>query len=346
MIATDRRLMDRTNGSLCAIAALADGQDPIGSAGVSGQGIDRLLFFEMSLPWSDLDRYPDADGSISQRVRAVQREYEGRRRAIEVERGIPFSFAIAPDPEWSNATQRRVLIAQQPPGPISEYELLEFLLPADVDVLVEMARAFFYDPDDLSAFDQFLSLRPPVRELFVCTHGSTDICCGMLGIPIYQLIRTSGAAVRTWRTMHIQGHRFAPTLWDFPSGYEWAFLDGNATQSLLFRPAPNEELYLKMRGWSALPGPPQVLDRQGFIEHGWEWFQYRRSYRILDTDSRTKQWRVRCEFESPKGRSGAYEGLVRVVRELPDSGCANTPMARPYRTSPEYVLEDLHAPLE
>jgi hypothetical protein len=330
----------------CALAAVADGQDPIGSAGVSGNSMGSLCFFETALPWPDIDRYPDPAGSPSQKVRAVQREFEAQRGPVPTGSDIPFSFGFAPDPEWSSPSQRRVIIATQPAVPSSRYELMEFLLPLDEDLVVEMARTFFFGPEELPAFAEFLSPEPPRREFFVCTQGSTDICCGMLGIPAYRRMRELNSDARIWRTMHIQGHRFAPTVWEFPSGYEWAFLDEESTRQVLFRTEAAADVSLNMRGWSALPSPLQVLDRHGFIDRGWEWLEFPRLGQILEADAERGRWKVALRFIAPDGQSGRYEAVVKVARLLPDYGCGQTPQARPSRTSPEYVLEELQTQLD
>jgi hypothetical protein len=293
----------------------------------------------MPLPWADRDRYPDERGTASQRVRAVQRNFESRHGPPDPLLGESFSFAIAPDREWSDEKVRRIIIARRSAGSFSGYEMLEFSLPPDLDALVAFAGAFFDAPDGLSSFEMYLSDVRPWRDFFVCTHGSTDICCGLQGAPIYQQLRASARGSRAWRTMHIQGHRFAPTLWELPAGNEWAFLDGASTDELLLRNMPTSALARHLRGCSAFPSPLQVLDREGFVREGWQWFDYQRAGRILDMDAQKRTWHARLDFQSPDGDAGFYEGLVKVRRDLADTGCGNDMLRNPGKASPEYGLE-------
>jgi hypothetical protein len=120
--------------------------------------------------------------------------------------------------------------------------------------------------------------------------------------------------------MHFGGHRYAPTAWEFPSGYKWAFLDEPAAAFVIGRHG-TEGIDRKMRGWSGASLQVQVLDRAGFQRHGWAWLDYQRRGEIIDADEDESRWRVRLHFQSPSGEQGSYEGTVKVARELAAYGC-------------------------
>ena len=64
----------------------------------------------------------------------------------------------------------------------------------------------------------------------VCTHGSRDPCCGLLGIPLYKtLSQASKRAVL--QVSHLGGHRFAPVVATFP---EWRIF-GHLTAEIALR---------------------------------------------------------------------------------------------------------------
>lgn len=53
--------------------------------------------------------------------------------------------------------------------------------------------------------------------VLVCTHGSRDRCCGVLGGLTYAAFKKLKPNW-VWQSSHLGGHRFAPTLLSFPSG--------------------------------------------------------------------------------------------------------------------------------
>jgi hypothetical protein len=211
---------------MCSIAASTAQQDPIGS----GYTLDRLLVIETPTPWGD-DMYKrDANGTIRQRMRDVQMTYLESVRAAGLQEslfrhGYPSTVGVRPDAEWSRPDRCRVIIATRPTGLLAEYEMAEYSFRAESEQLVELAHAFYADPSKLAAFESQRVDRPHVREFFVCTHGQVDLCCAKFGIPLYNQARAAYPRVRAWRTTHFGGHRFAPTVWDFPSGIKWGFVD-------------------------------------------------------------------------------------------------------------------------
>lgn len=317
---------------LCAISAAADDQDPIGTTG----RIDRLMLVETPMPWTDVYT-ADAEGTVQQRIRATQRPYLDGRHAA----GLPIThqvYCVGPDPEWSVEGSRRVIVAERPAGPANRYEMREYLFPGESTEVVALAEAVLNDSRPLDEFDAHRIEAFTGRDLLVCTHGQVDICCAKLGIPTYRRARQAYPQVRAWRTSHFGGHRFAPTVWDLPSGYKWGFLDDDSLGDLIDL-APNPaRLHARMRGWTGVPAPVHLLDRMGFDRWGWDWLDYRRAGEVLNHDTEARRWRVRLDFESPAGDRGRFEGEVRIARDLPNLGCGPH-WGELDATTPEYALE-------
>ena len=60
------------------------------------------------------------------------------------------------------------------------------------------------------------------RIVLVCTHGTRDDCCAIMGNATFRGLREELGArddVLVWQTSHLGGHRFAPTLVTLPDGY-------------------------------------------------------------------------------------------------------------------------------
>ncbi|RLT27132.1 MAG: hypothetical protein DWI48_04380 [Chloroflexi bacterium] len=322
---------------LCSVAARAVNEDPIGSGGT----LTRVLAVEIPVPWGGRLDNADPAGDWLGQSNAIRNAYLARLRAEHgrlPESGYANMYGIAPDDEWTVPGHRRVFVALAPQGELaSGYDLTEYLLPTDDDV-VSLVRAFFEAPTDLETFERFRSAMPSHRELFVCTHGQVDICCARFGVHLYQQARAAYPAVRAWRITHLGGHRYAPTAWEFPSGYKWAYLDADEGNALVHHLDSPHALRGNMRGWSAVSAPAQLVDREGFVLHGWDWLAYRRRTQILETDEAARRWRVQLDFEGPAGISGTYLATVAIARDITLLGCA-VESDDEIGTVPEYVLE-------
>jgi hypothetical protein len=326
---------------LCSVIASAVAQDPIGSGGT----LTRLLAMEMPTPWGEDFYTADPQGTLQQRMRAVHLGYFQRLRDAGIAlpaTGYPGFYGIAPDQEWSTPDRRRVFLATRPEGPCSRFDMAEYFFPFESPALLDLVTAFFEQPEHLAAFDRFKTGNPVRREFFVCTHGQVDICCAKFGVPLYQQARAAYPTVRAWRMTHFGGHRYAPTAWEFPSGYKWAFLDPEATRQVIVRDGATAALARRLRGWSGVPLPVQLLDREGLTRHGWHWLAFKRHGEIVDADPEAKRWRVRLTFEAPSRSGGVYEGTVVVARELADRGCGRHWGEHDHQV-PEYRLEDFRA---
>ena len=101
----------------------------------------------------------------------------------------------------------------------------------------------------------------------VCTHGSRDPCCGLLGIPVYKSLSAHGSRP-VLQVSHLGGHRFAPVVGVFP---EWKFY-GRLTPDeflQLDRALANGECFVKgYRGHGRLKGSLQVVEARVWEETG------------------------------------------------------------------------------
>ena len=167
------------------------------------------------------------------------------------------------------------------------------------------------------ALNEFLSAAPSAkrsgqrrfraiarRHLMICTHASHNECCGVYGYPFYRQtikhIKRLGLEqqVQPWQISHIGGHRFAPTLIDFPQGRYYGNLDEMSLLCLLKQQGAIAPLLPTYRGWSLLPKPLQILEGELLCQYGWKWFQGRVAGRILDRNEERKQFGVELWFES------------------------------------------------
>lgn len=212
--------------------------------------------------------------------------------------------------------RRRILIFQRPKAShpsrgtrlLGKYKSWEI----QVDSPAEMAPAL----------EQFLQNRvgqQPIlsgqRHLMICTHASHNECCGMYGYPFYKdaiaTIQQLGLTqqVHPWQISHIGGHRFAPTLIDFPQGRYYGNLDQDSLLCMLKQQGDIVPLLSTYRGWSLLPKPLQILEAELFQQHQWDWLQGQASGHILKQD----QGYVWAElwFKSPKQSLRRYTAKLK-----------------------------------
>jgi hypothetical protein len=299
--------------------------DPVGTAGA----YDVFLCVEVPLPWQrDISSNEPFLSLLGAGTASVK---DPHGRTIRPQGLVPRPGAEG----WT-----RVLLFAQPDGPAAgPYRRREWWL--DADEVPELCRSVI-EADDaaLAAFDERrVEVPAQVIDLFVCTHGKRDACCGSSGAVLHdQLAAALGpepgpTGLRLWRTSHTGGHRFAPTALSFPDGYAWAHLDLPRAMSLLTRDAGPAELAGNCRGSSALPaGPAQAADRAGLAEVGWIWAEARRTAVVTGFDRASMATEVRIEGELPGGTVVAFDVRVELDRHVPQPTCGVV-------DGPEYKVE-------
>lgn len=153
------------------------------------------------------------------------------------------------------------------------------------------------------------------REILVCTHGSQDKCCAKYGNPFFrQAIATiadlSLPNVRVWQSSHFGGHRFAPTMIDFPEGRYYGRLDEKSFTSILTRTGDIQCLKNVYRGWGILSSPVQILELELILKHGWDWFNYQVQGNVIEQNEDESFNKVEIIFKKPNGVMGGYRANV------------------------------------
>lgn len=307
----------RGEQALCSAVSRSAGEQPIGTAAAH----DSYLLLETPLPWAReaLDSMHVPDG-----VR------EAVRNAVAQGRDVRF-LAFMSETNPSPAGFRRVIHYRKPAGAFAEYEKEEYVVSEnDLPALAESIAL------DAGRPDEFASCRAETartRDLFVCTHGSRDVCCGSLGHPIYELAERmyaapSGGALRVWRVSHLGGHRFAPTLADFPEARYWAYVEPGDLANIVRRSGAFSEVAGKYRGWGGVGKIEQVLEREALLREGWGWTALRKSGSAVRQDDGT--YRVRIAAETEDGApAGVYEGVVELAGTVMTGGCTAEPKEVP-----------------
>jgi hypothetical protein len=311
---------------LCSVVSKAAREDPAGC----GKPFAGYLGIEVAPSWKH-------DVTESPRFPELLREAVERAQ----DAGVIGKFtALFPDPVYSREGYARALYLHKPPGPFVAYDKSEYAVPEGE--VVPLVEALAEGPDGLSRFERYEEDTSRVRDILVCTHGSHDACCGKFGYPVYETLRygyagASKRQLRVWRTSHLGGHRFAPTLIDFPEGRYWGHLEPEALEKLVLRKGPVSELGRFYRGLAGLSGKfEQIAEREIFMREGWEWTRYLKSGKTLEADETEDRAEVRIEYATPSGNTGAYEATVEAngtVMTLSNSGPDPLQEAKQYRVS-------------
>jgi hypothetical protein len=250
---------------------------------------------------------------------------------------------VAPDDEYSVDGHTRVMLYSRPNGPFARFDKDDFVVPKNQ--VVPLARALLEAPEDLRRFERYRQDTSHTRDIFVCAHGSRDVCCGSVGYPIYQVLRHRyalelGDKLRVFRVSHLGGHRLAPNLVDLPEGRNWVRLGENELDALVFRDRPVSELKPHYRAWLGLDSPfEQVAEGEAFMREGWDWTRRQISGRTLLTGDDGKSAEVRIGFSDPQGTTaGAYEVSVDESHTVPFVGCLGP--AKP-GVAPQYTVRRL-----
>lgn len=116
------------------------------------------------------------------------------------------------------------------------------------------------------------------RNILICTHGGFDQCCGKYGTPFYiksnQILDNINVneKIEVWESSHFGGHRFAPTMIDFPDGRYYGRMNEDIFTAIINRTGDLNKTISSYRGWAILPKIAQVVEKQLLLDIGWSWF--------------------------------------------------------------------------
>lgn len=177
----------------------------------------------------------------------------------------------------------------------------------------------------------------PNAEVWICTQGSHDMCCGSDGVRLVQDLAGQWDDVIIRRVSHTGGHRFAPTGITFPDGRMWAYLAPGAVDTALRRSGDPAVLAPYCRGWVGTEqGPAQVAERAVFATTGWAWEAAPRWADVVGVDGDV----TTVEVAAGEGRLATWTVSVRVSREVATISC-RVPGGLPAKPGVEYEVVEI-----
>ena len=319
----ESRVFDR----LCSKLSKTHGEDPIGSA----PSWDRCLMVEVDKPWvADIASSKHFPDGVSEAMESADSNGVGAKLQ-----------GIEPDPEYSVEGCYRLMLYSRPAERFARYDKVEFVAPKDR--IGALTRALLESPDELRDFEQYRVDSGATRDMFVCTHGSHDACCGTFGFPIFRKLRNDytkalDGRLRAWRVSHTGGHRLAPNVIDMPEGRYWARIDAADLDALVHHRGEASGLGAHYRGWVGLgTAYEKVAERDAFMREGWRWTDLPKSGALLSENG--SEARVRIDFSDPTAdEPGAYEATVELKGMVAKASCMELESTD---TVPQYGTKEL-----
>ncbi|MGB3514687.1 MAG: sucrase ferredoxin [Microcoleaceae cyanobacterium] len=248
------------NKFFCADACRQADEDIIGS----GTNYSVYVLIECPYPW-EYNAFDSRD--LPENLKKLIAEVEEYKLSIR--------FLLITQNQHQKQNKRKVLIYEKDQEKfINGYQKHEF----DVENPEEIAPVIKkYLEGKISNTE---IRKSKTRDILVCTHGSHDKCCAKYGNPFYMQAKKTISELglentQIWKASHFGGHRFAPTIIDFPNGRYYGLVNRESFQSILLRTGDIKILNRVYRGWGILPTCIQVLERELIFRHGWEWFNYK-----------------------------------------------------------------------
>jgi hypothetical protein len=299
----------------CADHARALAVDPGGSAITA----DLLIAVEVPLPWpKPVFAHPLLEGL--DRAAAEARVPSRVLAAVPLHPGVPERAVVAYRRQGASMVRSEVRVE-----------------PA---LIGEAVQAMLDDP---TAAHHGIGADTSTPELWVCTQGSHDSCCGRDGTRLAVDVATAGTDVVVRRVSHTGGHRFAPTALTLPDGRMWGYIDPVLVDQVINRAGSPDVLAGRCRGWTGAPtGYAQMAERAVFADIGWPLDLARREITVLDpaSDASPGTATVQVRATWPDGLAATYEVDVATVREVPTIACRE-PGGLPAKPGREYGITAL-----
>ncbi|WP_099238282.1 sucrase ferredoxin [Synechococcus sp. BDU 130192] len=315
------------NSFFCAESSRKLGEDPIGW----GVNTTYYLLLEYAQPWRE--NILESDPQFIPLLKFYQTFLTPRK------------IQIRPIFIWGESSSKdrsRAILLKQEQGFIRGYKRQEFTISKLAEVIPILETCF----TDSDSFFATTDSSQQQRDILICTHGTYDKCCGKYGKPFYrQAVRLVQELnledrVRIWQATHFGGHRFAPTAIEFPGGRYYGRLDEASLQSLLTRQGDLDFLKKVYRGWGVLPAPVQILERELWYRHGWQWLDYEIDFQILDANKDETFFRCQITAQQEGDRQIIYtaEIVEDPTQNIHLRGGCKVPTAERY---PQFKLQNL-----
>lgn len=206
----------------------------------------------------------------------------------------------------------------------------------DVASLADTVRAVVNGTEVLGA-DEVVLDEPAGPEIWICTQGTHDLCCGADGMRLAQAVSAAWGGVTVRRVSHTGGHRFAPTALTLPDGRMWAYADIDALDAVVTRSSVTTGLADRCRGWWGVEtGGAQVAERAVWARFGWDW----PGGSVAEVRAVDGVVTYAVTGRTTDGTARSFEVDVAIGREVPSITC-RAPGGLPAKPGREFHVHDV-----
>jgi hypothetical protein len=264
----------------------------VDGCGTAPPNIKYFLFIETQKPW------PENEKSVL--------DYPSF--AFDLAKGNLKIHLLSPG-DHSKLHHRTIIFFEISETNVANYSKSEYNLPIE---LVNDLITSLFTKNDLEKYKEYKINSNSSRDLFICGHLAKDYCCGTFGDALFRKTKdylnqneSSYPNIKIWQTSHVKGHKFAPTMIDFPEGRFWAHLNEDLLQNYIIPITEHttqslENLKLHIRGLAGTNNFGQIAEREFFLKHGSIWRDKSKQIFVEDLDGK-KSAKVTIKFEGLNG---------------------------------------------
>ncbi len=193
--------------------------------------------------------------------------------------------------EHSIKDHTRIFIFKRNEHEFEDFNKLEILVPNNElqDIIPLFVEYFASHNNPFQNWE--IKTHKNVNELFICTHGARDQCCGKYGLQLYQEFETQPNQKRTsqfriWKSSHIGGHRYAPTFYEAPSMRWYGLFNKKDIPDFLNREEAKFNIANNYRGMSGIINKYALLaENELFKKYSWNWLKAEnKNYEVTGID--------------------------------------------------------------
>ena len=294
--------MDKPNRILCSKYSSENNEAISGTA----PDWDTLLLVSLNTPWQpDIENSNDFPVGISETVKSASTANNKIRLQC-----------IIPDEDYVGSGLTKIIKYSKKIGEdyFSKFQKIEFDVSSDkIDDLINKLIV----NEDKDLIEQGLINNRDARDIFVCTHGSRDVCCASFGFPIYTKLKNTfqksdDTSTRVWRISHIGGHRYAPNVIEMPSGRVWSRFEVDDIEGIFEKQYTVGEVESFYRGLIGLnTGYEQIMETKLLMQNGWDWVDTLFKSKIIES----KDDKATVQFET-SGPNNSEKSLYQATIEI------------------------------
>ena len=264
---------------------------------------DTLILVSLNTPWQpDIEDSNDFPAGINDIVKSAS----NMNNKIRLQ-------CIIPDEDYVGTGLTKIIkySKQSDEDYFSKFQKFEFDVSSDK--IYSVVNDLTLNEDE-ELIEQGLANNKDARDIFVCTHGSRDVCCASFGFPIYTELknRFSDTSTRVWRISHIGGHRYAPNVIEMPSGRLWSRVEADDIEGVFEKQYSANEIQPFYRGLIGLNSAyEQIMEAKLLLQNGWDWESILFKSKIIECEDE----RAIVQFET-SGSSNTEKSVYQAAIEI------------------------------